>query len=52
MPLPSIGLGAIQLARTIKFFIKLTFLTPWYVHVCVRTRGEEMLVFRKILRMY
>ena len=28
---------------------KLTFLTPWYAHVRVRFRGEEMLVFREIL---
>ena len=26
---------------------KLTFLTPWYAHVCVRIRGSEILFFRK-----
>ena len=35
-----------------KFSEKLTFLPPWYVHVRVRIRGSEMLVFRKILRTY
>ena len=35
-----------------KFSEKLIFLTPWYVHVCVRIRGLEMLFFRKILRTY
>ena len=35
-----------------KFSEQLTFLTPWYVHVRVRIRGLEMLVFRKILRTY
>ena len=35
-----------------KFSEKLTFLTPWYAHVRVRIRGLEMLVFRKILRVY
>ena len=35
-----------------KFSEKLAFLTPWYTHVCVRIRGFEMLVFRKILRTY
>ena len=34
-----------------KFSEKLTFLTPWYAHVCVHIRGLEMLVFWKILRM-
>ena len=32
-----------------KFSEKLTFLTPWYA-VRVRIRGQEILVFRKILR--
>ena len=31
---------------------KLTFLTPWHAHVCVRIRGLEVSVFRKILRTY
>ena len=31
---------------------KLKFLTPWYAHVRVLIKGLEMLVFRKILRMY
>ena len=35
-----------------KFSEKQTFLTPWYVQVCVRIRGLEMLVFRKMLRTY
>ena len=35
-----------------KFSEKLTFLTPWYVHVRVYIRGLEMLVFRNILRTY
>ena len=35
-----------------KFSEKLTFLTPWYAHVCVRIRGLEMLVFRKIWCTY
>ena len=35
-----------------KFSEKLTFLTSWYAHVCVRIRELEMLVFRKILRTY
>ena len=35
-----------------KFSEKLTFLTPWYAHVRVHTRGLEMLAFRKILRTY
>ena len=34
-----------------KFSEKL-FLTPWYTHVRAHIRGLEMLVFRKILRMY
>ena len=40
------------LSKFAKFSEKLTFLTPWYSHVCVRIRGLEMLVFRNILRMY
>ena len=35
-----------------KFSEKLTFLTLRYAHVRVRIRGLEMLVFRKILRVY
>ena len=35
-----------------KFCEKLTFLTPYYVHVRVRIRRLEVLVFRKILRTY
>ena len=35
-----------------KFSEKLTLLTPWCAHVHVRIRGLEILVFRKILRMY
>ena len=34
------------------FSEKLTFLTPRYAHVRVRTRGLEMLFFPKILRTY
>ena len=34
-----------------KFSDKLTFHTPWFEHVHVRTRGREMLVFQKISRM-
>ena len=35
-----------------KFFEKWTFLTPWYAHVCVRIRGWEMFVIRKIWRAF
>ena len=35
-----------------KFPEKLTFVTPWYVHVRVHIRGLQMLIFRKILRTY
>ena len=35
-----------------KFSEKLTFLTSWYAHVCVRIGGLEILVFWKILRTY
>ena len=35
-----------------KFSEKLIFLTPWFAHVRVRSRGLKMLDFRKILRMY
>ena len=31
---------------------KLALLTPCYAHICVRNRGLERLVFRKILRTY
>ena len=40
------------LSTCTKFSEKLTILTPWYAHVCVRIRGLEMSVFRKILRTY
>ena len=30
------------------FSEKLTFLTPWYAHVFLRIRGQEMLVFNEI----
>ena len=40
------------LSTYVKFSEKLTFLTPRYAHVRLRTRGLEMLVFRKILRTY
>ena len=40
------------LSTCANFSVKLTFLTLWYAHVRVRIRGLEMLVFRKILRMY
>ena len=33
-----------------KFSEKRTFLTPWYAHVSVRIRGQEMFVFQKISR--
>ena len=33
-----------------KFSEKRTFLTPWYAHVRVRIRRQEMFVFRKIWR--
>ena len=32
-----------------KFFEKLAFLTPWYVHVRVRIKGWKMLVFAYVL---
>ena len=35
-----------------KFLEKLTFLTPWYAHVRMRIRRQEMLVFQKILSTY
>ena len=35
-----------------KIFRKTHILTSWYVHVRVRIRGLEILVFRKILRTY
>ena len=41
--------GGHPLSTYAKFSEKLTFLTPWYVHVRVRIRGLEMLVFRKIV---
>ena len=44
-------LGIIHLVHA-KCSEKLTFLTPWYAHVRVRNRGEERLVFRKILLTY
>ena len=40
------------LSTYVKFSEKLTFLTPWYAHICARIRGLEMLVFREILRTY
>ena len=33
-----------------KFSEKLTFLTPWYAHVCVRIRGKKYLFFGKFWR--
>ena len=44
--------GGHPLSRYAKSSEKLTFLTPWYVHVRLRIRGLEMSVFRKILRTY
>ena len=35
-----------------KIFEKLTFITPWYAHVCAWIRGLEMLLFQNILRTY
>ena len=35
-----------------EFSGKLTFVTPCYAHVCVRIKGLDMLIFRKILRTY
>ena len=40
------------LSRYKNFSEKLKFLTPRYTHVRVRIRGLEMLVLRKILRVY
>ena len=44
------GIGGYLLSTYTKFSEKLTLLPPWYVHVRVRIRRWEMLVFRKILR--
>ena len=44
--------GIIRLVCTQDFPKKLTFLTPCNIHVRVRIRGYEMLVFRKIFRTY
>ena len=49
---PMSTIRAHPLSTYAKLSEKLTFLTPWYVHVRVRIRGLEMLVFRKILRTY
>ena len=35
-----------------KFSEKLTFLTSWYAHICVRSRGLKILVLQKIVRTY
>ena len=40
------------LSKDAKFSEKLTFLTHSYANECVRIKGKEMLVFRKILRTY
>ena len=40
------------LSMSTKFSKKLTFLTPWYIHVRVRIRGFEMLGFMEILCTY
>ena len=41
-----------RLSMSAKFSKKLTFLTPFYVHILVRISGLEMLVFRKMLHMH
>ena len=45
--MPMIFLRGHPLSAYAKFPEKLTFLTPWYAHVPVLTRGLEMLVFGK-----
>ena len=35
-----------------KFSEELTFLTPWYENICIRTKESEMLVVQNILFMY
>ena len=47
-----IAVGYHPFNKYAKFSEKLIFLTPRYGHVHVRIRGQEMLVFRKILRTY
>ena len=45
-------LGDHSFSTYAKYFEKIIFLTLSYIHVSVRIRGYEMLVFRKVLRTY
>ena len=44
--------GGCKKTKHAQFSEKLTFLTPWYLHVRVRIRGQEMFVFLENLACF